>query len=425
LAIAARCFISHAAGRRCASAHSDRRSFARLPPRVSLIVVAAGRGARLGAALPKQYLNCAGKPLLAHALEALAAAHDFCAATVVVHPDDLALYQTALTFLSPAAAARFGPPAFGGASRQQSVLAGLEAQSAAPPDLVLIHDGARIFPSRALIARAIEAAERHGAAIPGIALVDTIKQVDASGRILASPDRAHLRAVQTPQAFRFDLILAAHRRALSEGVGDLTDDGAVAAWASHATYVFEGDPENAKVTTVQDLRAAEARLMSAASDVRVGQGFDVHAFAPGDHVWLGGVRIPHGQALSGHSDADVALHALADALYGALGEGDIGAHFPPSDPRWRGAASSIFLAHAAQRVRARGGIVAHLDATLICEAPKIGPFREAMRARIAEIAAIAIDRVGVKATTSEGLGFTGRREGIACLASATIRLPSG
>ena len=396
-----------------------------MPPRVSLIVVAAGRGARLGAALPKQYLNCAGKPLLAHALEALAAAHDFCAATVVVHPDDLALYQTALTFLSPAAAARFGPPAFGGASRQQSVLAGLEAQSAAPPDLVLIHDGARIFPSRALIARAIEAAERHGAAIPGIALVDTIKQVDASGRILASPDRAHLRAVQTPQAFRFDLILAAHRRALSEGVGDLTDDGAVAAWASHATYVFEGDPENAKVTTVQDLRAAEARLMSAASDVRVGQGFDVHAFAPGDHVWLGGVRIPHGQALSGHSDADVALHALADALYGALGEGDIGAHFPPSDPRWRGAASSIFLAHAAQRVRARGGIVAHLDATLICEAPKIGPFREAMRARIAEIAAIAIDRVGVKATTSEGLGFTGRREGIACLASATIRLPSG
>ena len=179
------------------------------------------------------------------------------------------------------------------------------------------------------------------------------------------------------------------------------------------------------MTTPSDLRAAEARLMSAASDIRVGQGFDVHAFAPGDHVWLGGVRIPHAQALSGHSDADVALHALADALYGALGEGDIGAHFPPSDPRWRGAASSIFLAHAAQRVRARGGIVAHLDATLICEAPKIGPFREAMRARIAEIAAIAIDRVGVKATTSEGLGFTGRREGIACLASATIRLPSG
>jgi 2-C-methyl-D-erythritol 4-phosphate cytidylyltransferase/2-C-methyl-D-erythritol 2,4-cyclodiphosphate synthase len=311
----------------------------------------------------------------------------------------------------------------GGASRQQSVLAGLEAQSAAPPDLVLIHDGARIFPSRALIARAIEAAERAGAAIPAIPLSDTIKQVDATGRILASPERASLRAVQTPQAFRFDLILDAHRRALREGVRDLTDDGAVVAWAGHATYVFDGDPENAKVTTPRDLRAAEARLMDAASDIRVGQGFDVHAFAPGDHVWLGGVKIPHVQALSGHSDADVALHALADALYGALGEGDIGAHFPPSDPRWRGAASSIFLADAAERVRARAGIIAHLDATLICEAPKIGPFREAMRARIAKIAGVAIDRVGVKATTSEGLGFTGRREGIACLASATIRLP--
>jgi len=395
-----------------------------LPPRVSLIVVAAGRGARIGAATPKQYLNCAGKPLLCHALEALAAAHDFCAATVVIHPDDRGLYQAALKFLSPAAAARFGPPAFGGASRQQSAHAGLEAQSAAAPDIALIHDGARVFPSRALVARAIAAAELHGAAIPAIPLADTIKQVDGAGRVVASPDRARLRAAQTPQAFRFDLILAAHRRAVREGVGDLTDDGAVAGWAGHAVHVFEGDPENVKVTTMEDLRAAEARLMDAASDVRVGQGFDVHAFAPGDGVWLGGVRIPHDRALAGHSDADVALHALADALYGALGEGDIGAHFPPSDPQWRAAASSIFLSHAAARVRARGGIIAHLDATLICEAPKIGPYREAMRARIAEIAAIAIDRVGVKATTSEGLGFTGRREGIACLASATIRLPA-
>ncbi len=396
-----------------------------MPPRVSLIVVAAGRGARLGATLPKQYLACAGKPLLAHALEALHQAHDYAAATVVIHPDDLHLYQAALGFLSPAAAGRLGPPAFGGASRQESVLAGLEAQSAAPPDLVLIHDGARIFPSRALVDRAIEAAELHGAAIPALPLSDTIKQVDAAGRIVASPERASLRAVQTPQAFRYDLILDAHRRAAREGVGDLTDDGAVAAWAGHAVYVFEGAPENVKVTTSQDLRAAEARLTEAASDVRVGQGYDVHAFAPGDAVWLGGVKIPHSQTLSGHSDADVALHAIADAIYGALGDGDIGAHFPPSDMRWRGAASSIFLEHAAARVRERGGVIAHLDATLICEAPKIGPYREAMRARIAEIASVALDRVGVKATTSEGLGFTGRREGIACLASATIRLPMG
>lgn len=396
-----------------------------MPPRVSLIVVAAGRGARLGAATPKQYLNCAGKPLLAHTLEALAAAHEFYAATVVIHPDDRAAYEAVLARLPPRAAAQFGPPAAGGASRQQSVLAGLEAQAAAPPDLTLIHDGARVFPSPALIARAIEAAASHGAAVPAIALSDTIKRIDAAGRIQASPERASLRAAQTPQAFRFDLILDAHRRAAREGVADLTDDGAVAAWAGHATYVFEGDPENGKVTTLRDLRAAEARLMDAASDVRVGQGFDVHAFAPGDAVWLCGVRIPHAQALSGHSDADVALHALADALYGALGEGDIGAHFPPSDPQWRGAASSIFLAHAAERVRARGGLIAHLDVTLICEAPKIGPHREAMRARVAEIAAVAIDRVGVKATTSEGLGFTGRREGVACLATATIRLPLG
>jgi 2-C-methyl-D-erythritol 4-phosphate cytidylyltransferase/2-C-methyl-D-erythritol 2,4-cyclodiphosphate synthase len=394
-----------------------------LSPRVSLIVVAAGRGARIGAPTPKQYLNCAGKPLLAHALEALAAAHDYCAATVVIHPDDHEAYQAVLTHLSPAAAARFGPPAFGGASRQQSVLAGLEAQSAAPPDLTLIHDGARLFPSPELIARAIWAAALHGAAVPAVPLSDTIKQIDAAGRIQASPERAALRAAQTPQAFRFPLILDAHRRAAREGVADLTDDGAVAAWAGHATYVFDGDPENGKVTTLRDLRAAETRLMDAAGDIRVGQGFDVHAFAAGDAVWLGGVRIPHSHALSGHSDADVALHALADALYGALGDGDIGSHFPPSDAQWRGADSSIFLAHAVERVRARGGIVSHLDATLICEAPKIGPHREAMRARIAEIAGLAIDRVGVKATTSEGLGFPGRREGIACLASATIRLP--
>ncbi len=422
LAIGAHCFISQRPGR-CAPRPFPAAGASSVCRLAFHIVVAAGRGARLGAATPKQYLPCAGKPLLAHALEALAAAHAFCAATVVIHPDDCELYQAALTFLSPAAAAAFGPPAFGGASRQQSVLAGLEAQSAAPPDLVLIHDGARVFPSRALIARAIEAAERLGAAIPATPLSDTIKHVDSAGRILASPDRSSLRAVQTPQAFRFDLILAAHRRALSEGVTELTDDGAVAAWAGHETHVYDGDPDNAKVTTKHDLRAAEARLMSAASDIRVGQGFDVHAFAPGDCVWLGGVRIPHTQALSGHSDADVGLHALADALYGALGEGDIGAHFPPSDARWRGVASSIFLGHAAERVRARGGIIAHLDATLICEAPKIGPYREAMRARIAEIAGVGVDRVGVKATTSEGLGFTGRREGVACLASATIRLP--
>ena len=391
--------------------------------RIGLLVVAAGRGSRLGADRPKQYLSLAERPLIAHTLEALAAGFPFSAVTVVIHADDRALYDEATAHLRPGAAAALTPPAIGGETRQQSVMAGLEAIAPAELEIVLIHDAARPFPSPALIARAIEAAERHGAAAPGTAMSDTVKQVDADGRVLATPPRSGLRAVQTPQAFRFPLILAAHRRAAAAGVGDLTDDVAVAEWAGAPAYVFEGDPLNVKVTTMQDLEAAEARLTARSSETRVGQGFDVHAFAPGDAMWLCGVRIPHSAGLSGHSDADVGLHALADALYGALAEGDIGAHFPPSDPQWKGAASKIFLGHAAERVRARGGMIVHLDATLICEAPKIGPHREAMRARVAEIAGLDIGRVAVKATTTERLGFTGRGEGIACLATATIRLP--
>ena len=340
--------------------------------------------------------------------------------TVVIHPDDRDLYETALKRISSEVAAKLAPPALGGATRQQSVRNGLQAQAETRPDIVLIHDGARPFPSQPLVSRAIEAARKYGAAIPATPLTDTVKQIDAEGRIIASPERGNLRAVQTPQAFRFDLILEAHRNAER---ADMTDDAAVAEAAGHETFVFEGDPANGKVTTMKDLHEAEARLTSRATEVRVGQGFDVHAFAVGDGVWLGGVRIPFDRKLEGHSDADVALHAIADAIYGALGEGDIGAHFPPSEPRWRGADSSIFLAHAAERVRARGGAIAHIDTTLICEAPKIGPYREAIRARIAAIACIAIARTGLKATTSEGLGFIGRREGIACLATATIMLP--
>ncbi len=391
--------------------------------KVALLVVAAGRGARLGAERPKQYLICAGKPLLAHTLEALTSAWPFSAATVAIRAADGALYDEALARLSPAARAAIGPPAIGGVTRQRSVLAGLEALAAAAPDIVLIHDAARPFPSRELVARAVQAAAAHGAAAPGTRSSDTVKQVDEEGMVLATPPRAALRAVQTPQAFRFPLILEAHRRAAAEGVADLTDDVAVAEWAGAPAFVFDGDAGNLKVTTIEDLRAAESRLMGGASETRVGQGFDVHAFAPGDHVWLCGVRIPHPQGLSGHSDADVALHALADAIYGALAEGDIGAHFPPSDPQWKGAASHVFLAHAAARVRARGGFIVHLDATLICEAPKIGPHRAAMRARVAAIAGLDVGRVAVKATTTERLGFAGRGEGIACLATATLRLP--
>jgi 2-C-methyl-D-erythritol 4-phosphate cytidylyltransferase / 2-C-methyl-D-erythritol 2,4-cyclodiphosphate synthase len=394
-----------------------------LSNKVALLVVAGGRGVRLGADRPKQYLDCAGRPLIVHTLEALAASFPFRATIVAIHADDRALYDQAIGLLTARAAKALQAPAIGGATRQQSVLAGLEALAPGEPDIVLIHDAARPFPSVELVARAIEAAERHGAAAPGTPLSDTIKQVDGGGRILATPARSGLRAVQTPQSFRFPLILAAHRRAAAAGVGDLTDDVAVAEWVGAPAYVFEGDPANIKVTTMRDLSAIEARLTASSGETRVGQGFDVHAFAPGDHVWLCGLRIPHTARLSGHSDADVGLHALADALYGALAEGDIGQHFPPSDPKWKGTASKVFLAHAAERVRARSGVIVHLDATLICEAPKIGPHREAMRARIAEIASLDIGRVAVKATTSERLGFTGRGEGIACLATATVRLP--
>jgi 2-C-methyl-D-erythritol 4-phosphate cytidylyltransferase/2-C-methyl-D-erythritol 2,4-cyclodiphosphate synthase len=391
-----------------------------LSPRVSLIIVAAGRGFRLGGTAPKQYLDCAGKPLICHTLEAAARAYDFSPVTVVIHPDDLGLYESAVAKLSSGARKMLSAPALGGATRQQSVRLGLEAQCDLGIDLVLIHDAARPFLSAGLVHRAIEAATAHGAAIPGTPITDSVKQIDVDGRIVSSPNRSVLRGVQTPQAFRFDLILAAHRRVLP---ADLTDDAAVADEDGLPVFVFDGDVDNLKVTTMQDLAKAEARLKTRTSEVRIGQGFDVHAFAEGEGVWLCGVFLPHTHKLKGHSDADVALHAIADAIYGALGDGDIGQHFPPSDPQWKDAASSIFLKHAVERVRMRGGFLAHIDVTLICEAPKIGPYREAMRVKIAELAGVSPSRTAVKATTTEGLGFTGRGEGIACLALATVNLP--
>jgi 2-C-methyl-D-erythritol 4-phosphate cytidylyltransferase/2-C-methyl-D-erythritol 2,4-cyclodiphosphate synthase len=229
--------------------------------------------------------------------------------------------------------------------------------------------------------------------------------------------------VQTPQVFDFERLLSAHKKAAAAGRHDFTDDASLAEWAGIGVGVFEGDPGNVKLTTAEDFMRAEAARSDALTDVRIGSGYDVHAFASGDHVMLGGVRIPHDKGLTGHSDADVALHALVDAILGALAEGDIGTHFPPSDERWRGASSDKFLAFAVERVRARGGQLAHLDVTIVCEAPRIGPHRDAMRQRIAEIAGVSIDRAAVKATTSEKLGFTGRREGIAAHATATVRLP--
>jgi 2-C-methyl-D-erythritol 4-phosphate cytidylyltransferase/2-C-methyl-D-erythritol 2,4-cyclodiphosphate synthase len=254
-------------------------------------------------------------------------------------------------------------------------------------------------------------------------MTDTVKEVDANGRVIATPQRAMLRTVQTPQAFRFDLILAAHRKAVEAGQSGLTDDAAIAEWAGHGVHIFEGERDNMKITSAEDIGLAEAKLIGTLLDVRMGQGFDVHAFGPGDHVWLGGHKIAHDHGLIGHSDADVLSHAITDAIFGALADGDIGSHFPPSDPKWRGAASSIFLAEAMRCLRARGGLVAHIDATVICEKPKIGPHRDAIRESLAAITSVPIERIAIKATTSEQLGFTGREEGMAAMAIATIRLP--
>jgi 2-C-methyl-D-erythritol 4-phosphate cytidylyltransferase/2-C-methyl-D-erythritol 2,4-cyclodiphosphate synthase len=392
-------------------------------PDLAILVVAAGRGARAGDGPPKQYRRIAGRTLLAHSLASMVRAAPSARVLPVIHKDDRDLFYRSVAELAPEAAAGIVEPAHGGATRQASVLAGLEALRSDPPAFVLVQDAARPFASEALVARAIAAARAFGAAVPGLPVTDTIKEIDESGAIKDTPARARLRAVQTPQAFRYDLILSAHRSAASAGRHDLTDDAAVAEWAGHPVHVFEGEVGNMKVTSSEDFSVAESRLLHELSDIRMGQGFDVHAFGLGDHVWLGGVKIPHDHGLAGHSDADVLSHAITDALLGALAEGDIGSHFPPSDPRWKGAPSKIFLAAAAERVRARGGMIAHVDATVICEKPKVGPHRDAIRENLAAILGIEVERVAVKATTTERLGFTGREEGIASLAVATLRLP--
>jgi 2-C-methyl-D-erythritol 4-phosphate cytidylyltransferase/2-C-methyl-D-erythritol 2,4-cyclodiphosphate synthase len=356
------------------------------------------------------------QPAIRPSLAALATHPDISAVQPVIHPDDIRRFEDASIGLNVL------PPVFGGATRQASVRAGLEALASRKPDLVLVHDAARPFASPALIARAIAAA-RCAAAVPVLPIADTVKTVDAAGAITGTIDRGALRVVQTPQAFGFELLLEAHRRAAAAGRDDFTDDAALAEWAGLKVSTFEGEAGNVKLTTAEDFARAEAAQVAALADVRTGFGFDVHQFIDGDHVWLGGVRIAHARGVTGHSDADVVLHALVDAILGALCEGDIGVHFPPSDPQWRGASSDRFLAFAVERVKARGGRIAHLDATIVCEAPRIGPHRDAMRARIAEIAGVSTSRVAIKATTSEKLGFTGRGEGIAAFANATVRLP--
>jgi len=388
---------------------------------IAALIVAAGRGLRAQkhSAGPKQYVKIAGEVMLTRTLRTFLEHNHIDLVQVVIHPEDKDLYAEAL----PESRNKLTLPIPGGATRQESTLAGLEALQTARPDVVLIHDAARPLVDPATISAVIAALDEADGAIAAQPVNDTLKRAHPStNTICTTVARTDMWRAQTPQAFHFDKILRAHRNALETSATSFTDDASIAEAAGLKVRLVEGSLTNIKITTVEDFALAETYLRAPTLDIRVGQGYDVHKFEPGNHVWLCGVRIEHTQGLNGHSDADVAMHALTDAIYGALSDGDIGHHFPPSDERWRGAASDIFLRDAVERVINRGGYVMNADVTLVCETPKIGPHRDAMRAKLASIIKIDVSRIAVKATTSEGLGFTGRREGIAALATATIAI---
>ena len=391
---------------------------------VAALIVAAGRGSRAaGAGGPKQYWPIGGAPMLTRAIAAFASHPRIDDILVVIHPEDEALYRAA----SAPHAARLRDPVAGGARRQDSVRAGLEAFTNRAPSSVLIHDAARPFVPAALIDRVIEALSVHQGALPALPVTDSLKRAEGA-RVTGTVARESLWQAQTPQGFAFGPILAAHRAAAErEPRRDFTDNSAVAEWFGLDVALVEGAASNRKLTTAEDLRIADELLQRQrgrdTGTIRVATGYDVHAFGPGDAVTLCGVSIPHPKKLVGHSDADVGLHALTDALLGAIAEGDIGVHFPPSDARWRGAASELFLKHAASLIEQRGGAIVHVDVTLICEGPRIGPYREQMRERIAAMIGLDAGQVSIKATTNEGLGFIGRSEGIAAMATATVSLP--
>jgi 2-C-methyl-D-erythritol 4-phosphate cytidylyltransferase/2-C-methyl-D-erythritol 2,4-cyclodiphosphate synthase len=389
---------------------------------VAALIVAAGRGARAATETlhPKQYCRIGSEPMLTHTLCAFAAHSGIDDILVVIHLDDRVLYEEA----AGPFADRLLVPVLGGARRQDSVRTGLEALVERSPDLVLIHDAARPFVDGALISRVTASLQGHPGALPCLPVTDTLKREEL-GRVTGTVSREGLWRAQTPQGFHFDAILAAHRAAAQDPTLDFTDDAAVAEWFGLDVALVEGAEHNRKLTTAEDLTIADEMMRrgSGAGTMRVASGYDVHALGPGDEVILCGVRIPHTKKLIGHSDADVGLHALTDALLGTIADGDIGTHFPPSDDRWRGAGSEIFLKAAADKIATRGGRIVHVDVTLLCEAPRIGPYRDAMRGAMAEILGIESAQVSVKATTNEGLGFVGRGEGIAAMATATVRVP--
>jgi 2-C-methyl-D-erythritol 4-phosphate cytidylyltransferase / 2-C-methyl-D-erythritol 2,4-cyclodiphosphate synthase len=390
--------------------------------RIAALIVAAGRGTRAAGqgAGPKQYAAIGGRTVLSRAIGAFAKHPAVDEVKVVIHADDAQWYAGAA---SESGSAKLSEPAIGGASRQASVLNGLEALVSTAPDMVLIHDAARPFVSAKTISNVIAALSERPAALAALAVTDTLKRASDVGVVTETVARAGLWRAQTPQGFHFAPILAAHRKAAKEGLDTFTDDAAIAEWAGLEVAVVQDSIGNIKITTAEDLELAD-RQMTSALEPRTGTGFDVHRFCEGDHVWLGGVKIPHTHKLEGHSDADVVLHALTDALLGAIGDGDIGQHFPPSDPKWKGASSRLFLEDAVRRVRERGGTIGNVDITVLAEAPRVGPHRPAMQSLIGEVLGLPTDRVGIKATTTEGMGFTGRREGIAAMATATVFVPS-
>jgi 2-C-methyl-D-erythritol 4-phosphate cytidylyltransferase/2-C-methyl-D-erythritol 2,4-cyclodiphosphate synthase len=388
--------------------------------KIGIVIVAAGRGERAGSALegPKQYRLIGGEPVIRHTLRSFLTWPRSGPIVVVIHPDDETLFAKAVENLPGADHIR---TTFGGATRQQSVFAGLQALAQEDATHVMIHDAARPFIDHTLLERVATAFEDgQEAVLPAMAVTDTLKRAGADGTVHETVPRAGLWAAQTPQSFALPAIRLAHEKAASLRRDDFTDDASIAEWAGLTVRLVEGSADNIKLTIRRDITMADEKLNPALPDVRTGNGYDVHQLVPGDGVTLCGVFMPHDQKLSGHSDADVALHALTDALLATCGAGDIGDHFPPSDPQWKGAASRIFLAHAAEIVRARGGVITNADISLIAEVPKIAPHRDAMRQNMADVLGISLDRCSVKATTNEKIGFIGRKEGIAAIATATV-----
>jgi len=380
----------------------------------AVLILSGGSGARFSTKIPKQYFKLGDKTIIRHAIDAFLEHPEIEAIRVVRRPQDKRLYEDSVTGI------KILEPTDGGKTRHESVRLGLESLKDIKPQWVLIHDAARPFPNKSLITRVLNGLTKSHAVVPGLPLLDTIKELEDNRKTIKKTiDRKKLWRAQTPQAFHYKTILNAHRKTTEE---EMTDDAAVAEKAGISVTIVDGLNDNIKVTTQEDLQKATKMLNFSDSVTRVGTGFDAHRFGPGSHVVLCGIKIKHEQGLEGHSDADVPMHALTDAILGAISAGDIGSHFPPSDKKWRDAPSDQFLRHASKLVQDLNGTIINVDLTIICESPKIGPHREAMQKKISEILGIPPSGVSVKATTTEQLGFTGRREGIAAQAITSILL---